>query len=1038
MRGSGTPYLELLGPVRAWSNGQEIHLGSPLERGILAVLALRREAAVSRGWLVDAVWGERHPASAVNSVHIYVSRLRSKLEPDRVRREPGKLLVTAGSGYVLRLGAGSVDVEVFGSEAERARERRAAGDLEGALAALDAALGLWRGTPLDGIPGPFATAERGRLEELRVSAAQQRAEVMLALGRHADAVPQLRALVSDYPLREELRALLMLTLFRSGRQAEALTEYADARKVLVEELGIEPGAELRRTHDQVLAGDAAAQPPQDRQAAAPQAAAPRQAPVPRQMPPPVPMFTGRRAETKRLTGMLPDSFPAEGGPLPVALISGMPGVGKTALAVHWAHHAASRFPDGQLYVNLRGYDPGEPMAAADALAAFLRALDVPGQDIPMEADERAAQYRSLLAGRRMLVLLDNAGSVEQVRPLLPAPDCMAIVTSRDTLTGLVARDGAFRLDLDLLPPDDAIGLLRALIGDRVDADPAAGLALVAQCCRLPLALRLAAELAAAQPDVPLADLVAELTDQQRRLDLLDADGDPRTAVRAVFSWSYRYLDTDAARTFRLCALHPGPDFERCAVAALTATSADQAGRTLATLARAHLMQAGQPGRYSMHDLLRGYGRELAGQRDGAAETHQALTRLFDSYLHTAMTADRPWLDAQRENLVTAVVHAAGNGWPGHAIRLAECIHDYLQASGHFPEACVVHEHARRAGHDTGDRAAEATALVNLGVSDLRQGRYEQALGYYQPALALFRELNDRPGQARALNSMGLVEWRTGHHQQATERFQQSLDLYREAGDRDGEARVLGNLGAVGWRLGRYQEAAAHFNQCLGLCREIGAKEQEAQVLKRLGLADMRLGRYQQATEYFQRALEICREQADRSGEIEALLRLGEVESRLGQHQQAWDDLRQVLKLCRESGERSDEAEVLYKLGGVLLGLGRHQEAIDNHETALEMCREVGERFGETEVLNGLGEALLAAGRPDEARARYAAALTLASQIGDRYEQARAYDGLGQACQAAGQPGQARGHWQEALARYASLGVPEADRVRARLGPDATS
>jgi hypothetical protein len=359
--------------------------------------------------------------------------------------------------------------------------------------------------------------------------------------------------------------------------------------------------------------------------------------MPRQLPGSVRQFSGRQDELAALTDLL-----ATGGSRPAAItisaIEGTAGVGKTALAVHWAHQIAGEFPDGQLYVNLRGYDVGQPMLAGEALAGFLRALGLTDQAIPSGTDERAAVYRSLLAGRRILVVLDNALRVEQVRPLLPgSPTCLTVVTSRDALAGLVVRDGAVRLDLDLLPVAEAVGLLRGLIGSRVDDDMEAAVTLASQCCRLPLALRIAADLAVARPGVPLAHLTAELADLQHRLDVLETSGDDSTAVRAVFTWSYGTLSADAARLFRLASMHPGPDLGGYAAAALTGTSLSHACRLLDQLVSAHLMQRAAPGRYGMHDLLRAYARELAAG-DGAGELRAALTSLLDHYLHTAATA----------------------------------------------------------------------------------------------------------------------------------------------------------------------------------------------------------------------------------------------------------------------------------------------------------------------------------------------------------------------------------------------------------------
>jgi transposase len=535
---------------------------------------------------------------------------------------------------------------------------------------------------------------------MRLQAAEIRIDADLHLGQHAELITELRQLTGSYPLRERLHGLLMLALYRDGRQGEALAAYQHARRALVGEHGIEPCAWLRELHQQILTGDPALDTPAPARPGV-TSAAPA---VPRELPARVTNFTGRLAELDTLTRLLGEPGAKAPGTVVISVIGGTAGVGKTALVVHWAHQVAGWFPDGQLYVNLRGYDPGEPMPAADALARFLRALGVPGQDIPAEEDERAALYRSRLSGRRMLVLLDNARSAEQVRPLLPGtPDCAVVVTSRDSLAGLVAREGAARLDLDLLRESEAVSLLRALIGGRVHAEPAAAQALAGQCARLPLALRVAAEMVIARPAARLSDLVRELAGQRRRLNLLDAAGDSRTALRAVFSWSCRHLDASAASTFQLAGLHPGLSLDSYAAAALTGATVERAAGLLEQLARAHLMQPIAPGRYGMHDLLRDYAAEQAADHDAGLGCRQALTRLFDHYLSTAViamdtlypaenprlagvspsgsplppvaepAAARAWLDAHRAALVAAAAYTADHGWPSHASRLATVI-----------------------------------------------------------------------------------------------------------------------------------------------------------------------------------------------------------------------------------------------------------------------------------------------------------------------------------------------------------------------------
>ncbi len=709
----------------------------------------------------------------------------------------------------------------------------------------------------------------------------------------------------------------------------------------------------------------------------------------------------------------------------ISAVSGTAGVGKTALAVHWAHRVAAHFPDGQLYVNLRGYGPEQPVTAADALAGFLRALGVAGQDIPGGQDERAARYRSLLAGRRVLVLADNAAEVAQVRPLEPASrGCVMVVTSRDSMAGLVARDGARRLDLDLLPHEDAISLLQALIGPRADADPGAVAALAGLCARLPLALRVAAELGIARPDVSLAELAGELADRQARLDLLDAGGDPYTAVRAVFSWSYQHLDPGTARAFRVLGLHPGPDFEPYAAAALTGTTLEQARRLLDLLARAHLIQPTGPGRYGMHDLLRAYARELAADTGTRDERHAALTRLFDHYLHAAATAmdtlfpaethhrpriaqpgtsappvadpaqARSWLDAQR----TALVMMAGRaveGWPDHVTRLSISLFRYLESGGHYPESVAIHTLACDAAHRAGQPVPEAASLTSLADIEWRLGRFQEATRHLREALVLYRGTREKAGEARALTIAGNVSTRQGHYSEAIDLYQQALARYREIGDDAGESLVLGNLGTV------YEQQ----------------------------------GRYQQATDLYQRALRLCRKTGDRTGESYALTNLGCVYRRQGSYQQAREHLRQALALFGEIGDRPGKAYALANLGAVDLLQGRYDLAADRQRRALLLFRESGDRSGEALALNGLGEALAATGQPGRARAEFTAALDLAAQIGDQDQQARAHHGLARACQATGDHTQARCHGEQALARYTELGAPEADKVRALLATD---
>jgi tetratricopeptide (TPR) repeat protein len=532
----------------------------------------------------------------------------------------------------------------------------------------------------------------------------------------------------------------------------------------------------------------------------------------------------------------------------------------------------------------------------------------------------------------------------------------------------------------------------------------------------------AAELAASRPATPLAELAGELADLHTRLDLLTPDGDPRTQVRTVFSWSYRHLGPAQARTFRLLGLHPGPDLEPHAVAALTGVTAQQARQALDVLARAHLLSPASPGRYGVHDLLRGYACELSASLDNREERDAALTHLFDYYLYTAAVAmdtlfpaerhrrprisppgtpvpgladppaAREWLDAERAAFVAVTAHTAAHGWPGHTTRLAATLARYLDNGGSFPEAITIHSHALGAARRTGDRPAEATALDDIGGIDWRQSRFQQASDRFRQALALFREAGDRAGEARVLGSIGLAETALGRDEQAARHQQEAVAIFRDIGDRLGEARSLGNLGLARQRQGHYQEAAGYHQQTLDLSREIGDSTGEALALARLGGVDLRLGRYQHAAGYLQMAL----------------------------------------SLFHEIGSASSEAETLVRLSEVYRRLGRHEQAAANLEQALATFREIGDREGEAEGLNGLGEVFFQTGDTGSAREHHAAALRLASEIGEPRQQARAHSGLARACQADGDPVQALRHWREALICYTAIDAPEASEIRACL------
>ena len=981
----------VLGAVEARIGGAPVDLGHARQRAVLGVLLVEAGRPVPVDRLVERLWGADAPQRVAGALYSYLSRLRRA-----VAGAPGVGIERQPGGYRLTVDPQAVDLHRFRRLVTLAR----GAESDQAAAELFAqALGLWRGEPFAGLDTPWTTSMRQLLLGEHFTATLDRNDVLLRLGRHGELLPALLAAADEHPLDERLAEQLMLALYRGGRQADADEQFRRIRRRLADELGSDPGAGLHRLHERILVADPElAGPPVDAPAAPVAIAGP--GPVPAQLPADVRAFTGRTDELAVLDRLL---SPADGDEVPaIAVLSGTAGVGKSALAVRWAHRARAAFPDGQLYVNLRGYDAEQPVAAADALSWFLTALGVRGPDIPLEIDEWAGRYRSELAGRRMLVLLDNASSVEQVRPLLPGTgSCLVLITSRDSMPGMVAVHGAERLNLDLLPLPDAVGLLRRLIGPRVDREPAAAADLAAACARLPLALRIAAELAAARTDYSLGELVAELVDHQRRLDLFDAGGDPRAEVRAVFSWSYQHLPADAARVFRLLGVHPGVTVNVDAAAALTGADTGEARRLLGVLARASLIQAGTGGRYAMHDLLRAYAVELAVAQDPAPEREAALTGLFDHYLAGAVAAmaelypasagsaaARTWIEAERPNLAATCTYGAAHGWPRHAIELAGTMFRYLDAGGPVAEAVTVTASAVAAARAIGDRAAQAQALTNLGRLHRRQGQLDRAAGTYEQALSLYAGLGDRAAEAGVLRNLGSVHWRQGHYRQAAEHYQQAWARYQELGDVAGQA--------------------------------------DASV--RLGLVDERLGDETRAAERLRSALELFAGLGDRFSEAYVLSLLARLEHQPDQLEQTAKHLEQSLAEVRLAGDRTGEAYALTDLAAVLARSGRLAEAAAHLREAVVLHRRIGDRASEAEALNDLGQVLRATGEAAEARVQHDDALVLARDIGDRYEQARAHDGIAVAFADGGDAERAGPHLEHARRLFTDLAVPAAPTV----------
>jgi DNA-binding SARP family transcriptional activator/tetratricopeptide (TPR) repeat protein len=908
MNDSDVPALRfgVLGPLRVWRHGTAVDLGPVQQRIVLAVLALQAGRPVGRQQMIDAVWGESQPRNAVNLVQRHVSGLRRALEPGRPGRTPSDLLTWTEAGYLLTLPPGALDLDLFVQELARARTARAAGQLQEAAAALHAALELWRGPVCDGLSSPFLDAQADRLAESRVSALEDRIGLDLMIGGHGDLIAELRDLAAEHPLRERLSGLLMLALYQAGRQADALTVFRDARRQLHGELGVEPSAPLQQLHQQILAADPALAPADPVQARTDAGArTSRRRVVPAQLPHHIPDFTGRDAELDRLDALLDlDGRSA----MTITVVTGTAGVGKSALALYWAHRVRDLFPDGQLYVNLRGFGPaGSAMDPAEAIHGFLEAFAVPSERMPLDLDDRAALYRSMLADLRVLVVLDNARDVDQVRSLLPgSPGCVVVVTSRNRLTSLVAADGARAVELDLLPDAEARRLLSSRLGpDRVASEPASVDEIIKACAGLPLAVVVAASNAVANSRLPLSALAAELRKTEGRLDALGAD-DQYTDVRAVFSWSYGALSPPTARQFRLLGVHAGPDIALSAAASLAGVPLAQARRELADLVRAHLVTEWAPGRFVMHDLLREYADELSMIHDSAADRRLAVYRILDHYLHTAYTADqllRPrrddqivltplpllvtpetladfrdavaWLATNRQALLAALRQAVSYGFDTHVWQLAWAVTSYFDRHGHWYDAVASHEEGLKGAQRLGDLRAQAVIRCCLGCSYGRLDRHDAANEQLRNALDLYQILGDQAGQAHAHRMLTWVLDRQSRYREALTHAEQAVELFRMAGRPAGQAHALNAAGWFHILLGAPGEGLRLCQQALDVQREIEDRLGQGETLDSIARAYTSLARYDEATAYYRQALLLYRESGDRYDEAQILVHLGD-------------------------------------------------------------------------------------------------------------------------------------------------------------------
>ncbi|MGM1058902.1 BTAD domain-containing putative transcriptional regulator [Saccharothrix sp. Mg75] len=904
------PAFGVLGVVEARVGGEPVDIGQPRQRSVLAALLADVNRVVAVDELVDRVWGEQPPGRARHSLYSHLSRLRRVVAP------AGASLTRQAGGYVLTADPSSVDLHLFRELCARSRE----GDRP--LEAADRALALWRGRAFEGLDTPWSAELAGRLEQERLAAELHRNDLLLRHGLHADRLADLVATAAAHPLDERAAGQVLLAQYRCGRQAEALAHYRAVRDRLADELGTEPGPRLRELHRRVLAGDPLPVP--DR-------------PAPRQLPAPPPHFVGRAAELAAL----------DRHATALVVVVGTGGAGKTALALRWAHDNAERFPDGRLHADLRGFDPTcAPVPPGVVLRGFLEALGVPAHGVPAGLEEASALYRSLLAGRRVLVLLDNAADAAQVLPLLSggAP-CLTLVTSRDRMTRLIAAQGADHLGVDVLTGDEAVALLVGRLGrDRVAAEPDAVAELVEHAARLPLALSVVAARAAVHPGFPLRALADELRDEHDRLDALDAVSD----VRAVFACSYRALGADAARLFRLLGRHPGADVDAHAAASTAGVPVARARALLAELSRQHLVDERTPHRYGSHDLLRAYAAELARAHDTADELLAARSRLADHYLRTGYGAERrlaphwppitlppaldgvatrgfdsygeaaAWFDAEHTAVLGVLDDAVRHGWDAHAWQLPWVLTSYLNRRGRWREKADALRTALAAAERLGDPEALAVTHHLLGRAATTLGERGTALDHLGRALELHRALGDETGQAVVHFSLAAEHEQRRDLPGAVTHARRALELHARTGDRTWQGFDLTALGWYAACLGDHTGALAHCREAVALMDD---RDGLAHCHQIMGCAHHHLGDQDEALVHHRRAVALFRLLGDGFREAWGLVFTGDAHRAAGDEPRARATWARALTLLERLGH-DDGGAVRARLDQAPVAAGR--------------------------------------------------------------------------------------------------------------------
>jgi DNA-binding SARP family transcriptional activator/tetratricopeptide (TPR) repeat protein len=1021
--GDSAVEVKVLGPVGVRRGGDWYAPPTGQLRALLATLALA-DAEMTAPSLVDAIWRDRGGSARDATVAVAIHRLRRWLANSL---DDAARVVRPGSGYRLEVPGGGTDVQRFRQFVARAPAPDA--DPRGHAAALGRALAVWRGPALDDVPSRYTPdAAVAQLEGERLACTVALGRTLLRLGEPVRAVDLIEGAARRHPLDELVQGLLVEALAAAGRQADALSTYGTVRDRLVEELGIEPGPGLRESYLKVLRQEPAAP-------AAPAAAGPPD-PVPAQLPADVVAFTGR---ADSLRGLDLHAGRHGGTPAGVSVVVGSAGVGKTALVRHWAHAARGRYPDGQLFVDLRGYADGEPLRPLDVLGTFLRALGVAPERVPPELDEAAAAYRTRLADRRMLIVLDNARSAAQVRPLLPGGShCHVVVTSRDSLAGLMAVDGARPIRLKPFTSGQSRRLLIELLGERrVREDAPAAEALAEACAHLPLALRIVGADLSLRPDTPLAGKVTAL-DGGSQLAELALPGDDDAGVAAVFRPSYDALPPVAQRLFRLLGVAPVRDITVPAAAALAGLAVTETRSLVATLADGCLLDEHRTGRYAFHDLLREYAAQLAAAVDSPVERETAITRLLDWYVTGADTADRllyphvwrmgpaagpsgtldratalRWLNDELPNLVACARHAAAGEHASHAWRMADATRGYLWHGAHIVEWRTIAEAGRHAAERAGDRHARAAMSQSLAfLSTICHA--PDAVDRYRTTLRLARETGWRAGEAMALGNLGRTYNDRGRLARAVDCLEEALAIGAELDDPFRLAADTGNLGIVLADRGQLSRAADMHARALALFRGLGAHTACATALNNLARAHWATGRPDTALPMIREAIALHRDAGARVGEADGLGLLASVTGDLGDTDAALRHARAGLVLIRATGDDRNAAELLNVLGSLHLARHDDEAALDCYRQASHDAEQAVSPLPALQSLVGQAAATHRLGRWADADALVRRALAESGRCGYRLVEGHAWTVLARLEIDGGRPAEARAAAEAAL------------------------